>query len=101
MRIRPVIERNSYNERKIYEWPSYSAGKMQTNSVLSAIKDAFIDNMPVVIWAAFCTLFQFVLCQTGGVPDLKTEELIYCVSLANVPGSAWLQSLTPILTMAV
>lgn len=25
------------------------AGKMQTNSVLSAVKDAFIDNMPVVI----------------------------------------------------
>ena len=24
VRIRPVIERNSYNERKIYEWPSYS-----------------------------------------------------------------------------
>ncbi len=33
------------------------AGKMQTNVVLSAIKDAFIDNMPVVIWGAFCTLF--------------------------------------------
>lgn len=25
------------------------AGKMQSNSVLSAIKDAFIDNMPIVI----------------------------------------------------
>ena len=37
------------------------AGKMQSNVVLSAIKDAFIDNMPVVIWGAFCTLFQVLL----------------------------------------
>ena len=76
------------------------AGKMQSNSVLSAIKDSFVDNMPVVIWGAFCTLFQFVLCQTGGVPDPKTGELIYYVSLANVPGFAWLESLTPIFTTA-
>ena len=76
------------------------AGKMQSNTVLSAVKDAFIDNMPVVIWGAFCTLFQFVLCQTGGVPDPKTGELIYYISLANVPGFAWLESLTPIFTTA-
>ena len=76
------------------------AGKMQSNVVLSAIKDAFIDNMPVVIWGAFCTLFQFVLCQVGGVPDPKTGELIYYISLANVPGFAWLQTLTPIFTTA-
>ena len=76
------------------------AGKMQSNVVLSAIKDAFIDNMPVVIWGAFCTLFQFVLCQTGGVPDPKTGEMIYYISLANVPGFAWLQTLTPIFTTA-
>ena len=76
------------------------AGKMQSNVVLSAIKDAFIDNMPVVIWGAFCTLFQFVLCQVGGVPDPKTGELIYYISLANVPGFAWLESLTPIFTTA-
>ncbi len=76
------------------------AGKMQSNSVLSAIKDSFVDNMPVVIWGAFCTLFQFVLCQTGGVPDPKTGELIYYVSLANVPGFGWLHSLNPIFTTA-
>ena len=76
------------------------AGKMQSNSVLSAVKDALVDNMPVVIWGAFCTLFQFVLCQVGGVPDPKTGELIYYVSLANVPGFAWLHSLNPIFTTA-
>ena len=76
------------------------AGKMQSNTVLSAVKDSFIDNMPVVIWGAFCTLFQFVLCQTGGVPDPKTGEMIYYISLANVPGFAWLESLTPIFTTA-
>ena len=76
------------------------AGKMQTNSVLSAIKDSFIDNMPVVIWGAFCTLIQFVICQTGGVTDPKTGDMIYYISLANVPGFAWLNSLTPIFTTA-
>ena len=76
------------------------AGKMQSNSVLSAVRDAFVDNMPVVIWGAFCTLFQYVLCQVGGVPDPKTGELIYYVSLANVPGFGWLHSLNPIFTTA-
>ena len=76
------------------------AGKMQSNKVLSAIKDAFIDNMPVVILGAFTTLFQFVLCQQGGVTNPKTGELIYYVSLANVPGFGWLTKLTPIFTTA-
>ena len=76
------------------------AGKMQSNSVLSAVRDAFVDNMPVVMWGAFCTLFQYVLCQVGGVPDPKTGELIYYVSLANVPGFGWLHSLNPIFTTA-
>lgn len=76
------------------------AGKMQQNAVLSAIKDAFIDNMPVVIWGAFCTLIQYVVCQTGGVTDPKTGELIYYISLANVPGLSFLESLTPIFTTA-
>ena len=62
-------ERNSKMKEKLMNGLLTIAGKMQTNSVLSAVKDAFIDNMPVVIWGAFCTLFQFVLCQTGGVPD--------------------------------
>ena len=76
------------------------AGKMQSNKVLSAIKDGFIDNMPVVILGAFTTLFQFVLCQQGGVTNPKTGELIYYVSLANVPGFSWLTKLTPIFTTA-
>ena len=66
------------------------AGKMQSNSVLSAIKDSFVDNMPVVIWGAFCTLIQFVVC---------THADGY-ISLANVPGLTWLENLTPIFTTA-
>jgi PTS system cellobiose-specific IIC component len=66
------------------------AGKMQANPVLSAIKDAFIDNMPIVIMGAFCTLFQFVVC---------THADGY-ISLANIPGMDWLTALTPIFTCA-
>ena len=76
------------------------AGKMQQNAVLSAIKDAFIDNMPIVVWGAFCTLIQYVVCQTGGVTDPKSGELIYYISLANVPGLSFLEKLTPIFTTA-
>ena len=61
------------------------AGKMQSNKVLSAIKDAFVDNMPVVIMGAFCTLFQFILSATAAQG--------YKISLANVPGFGWLSSL--------
>ena len=61
------------------------AGKMQSNKVLSAIKDSFIDNMPVVIMGAFCTLFQFILSATA--------EQGYTISLANVPGFHWLAGL--------
>ena len=93
-------ERDSKMKEKFMNGLLTLAGKMQSNSVLSAVKDAFVDNMPVVIWGAFCTLFQFVLCQVGGVPDPKTGELIYYVSLANVPGFAWLHSLNPIFTTA-
>ncbi len=66
------------------------AGKMQSNRVLSAIKDGFIDNMPVVIMGSFCTLFQFIIC---------TKAPGY-ISLANVPGMDWLVALTPIFTTA-
>ena len=99
-KMNPPKERNSKMKEKFMNGLLTLAGKMQSNSVLSAIKDSFVDNMPVVIWGAFCTLFQFVLCQTGGVPDPKTGELIYYVSLANVPGFAWLHSLNPIFTTA-
>lgn len=66
------------------------AGKMQSNKVLSAIKDSFIDNMPVVIMGSFCTLFQFTVSITD--PGY--------ISLAKVPGMGWLEALTPIWTTA-
>jgi PTS system cellobiose-specific IIC component len=66
------------------------AGKMQANPVLSAIKDAFIDNMPIVIMGAFCVLIQFIVC---------THADGY-ISLANIPGMDWLTVLTPIFTTA-
>ena len=69
------------------------AGKMQTNSVLSAIKDGFIDNMPVVIVGAFCTLLQWVVFHH----DDPSADVQY-LSLANVNGLAWLENLTPIVT---
>lgn len=69
------------------------AGKMQSNRVLSAIKDAFIDNMPVVIVGAFCTLFQWVVFHHDD-PSASVQYL----SLANVPGLYWLENLTPIVT---
>jgi PTS system cellobiose-specific IIC component len=61
------------------------AGKMQSNKILGSIKDAFIDNMPVVIMGAFTTLFQFVLSATAAQG--------YQISLANVPGFGWLANL--------
>jgi len=66
------------------------AGKMQSNPVLSAIKDGFIDIMPVTIMGSFCTLFQFII---------STHAEGY-ISLANVPGFAWLEALTPIWSTA-
>lgn len=66
------------------------AGKMQANKVLNAIKDSFIDNMPVVIMGSFCVLFQFTICTTADG----------YISLARVPGMSWLSKLTPIFTTA-
>ena len=52
-----ISERDIYNmKEKFMNGLLTLAGKMQSNTVLSAIKDSFIDNMPVVIWGAFCTL---------------------------------------------
>lgn len=66
------------------------AGKMQSNKVLSAIKDGFIDNMPIIIMGSFCTLFQWVITTTN--PGYA--------SLANINGMAWLHVLEPIFTTA-
>ncbi len=71
------------------------AGKMQTNSVLSAIKDGFIDNMPITIVGAFCTLFQWVVFHY----DAPGSTVTY-LSVANIPGLSWLSNLTPIVTTA-
>lgn len=82
------------------------AGKMSSNSVLSAIKDAFIDNMPVVIVGAFCTLFTWVISTVGGVSNGQGGIIKY-ISLANVGavqaadgswtgGLSFLQNLAPI-----
>ena len=69
------------------------AGKMQSNKVLSSIKDSFIDNMPVVIMGSFATLFQFILSAT------KAQG--YDISLANVPGFGWLANLWSVLSATV
>ena len=71
------------------------AGKLQSNKVLSAIKDGFIDNMPVVIVGAFCTLFQWVVFHY----DPPGSAVTY-LSIANIPGLSFLESLTPIVTTA-
>jgi PTS system cellobiose-specific IIC component len=68
------------------------AGKMQSNPVLSAIKDGFIDIMPVTIMGSFCTLFQFVVS--------ATKANGYDISLANVPGLGWLANLNPVWSTA-
>ena len=42
-------ERNSKMKEKFMNGLLTLAGKMQSNSVLSAIKDSFVDNMPVPV----------------------------------------------------
>ena len=71
------------------------AGKLQSNKVLSAIKDGFVDNMPIVIVGAFCTLFQWVVFHY----DPPGSSVTY-MSVANIPGLSFLENLTPIVTTA-
>jgi len=66
------------------------AGKMQSNRWLGCIRDAFTQEMPIIIIGSFCTLFANVVCNT--TPGY--------MSLANLPGMAWLGSLKPIFTAA-
>ena len=66
------------------------AGKLQSNRYMAAIKDAFTDLMPIVIIGSFCTLFSNVICSTADG----------YLSLANVPGLAFLSKLNPIFTAA-
>lgn len=66
------------------------ASKVSNNRLLSCIRNAFTDLMPVIIIGSFCTLFSNVVCNT--TPGY--------MSLANVPGLAWLGTLRPLFTAA-
>ncbi len=66
------------------------AGKLQANRFMNAIKNGFTDLMPVIITGSFCTLFANVICSVN--PGY--------LSVANLPGMAWLNKLTPIFTAA-
>lgn len=66
------------------------ASKVSNNRILSCIRNAFTDLMPVIIIGSFCTLFANVVCNT--TPGY--------MSLANVPGLAWLGTLKPLFTAA-
>ena len=66
------------------------ASKVSNNRLLSCIRDAFTDLMPVIIIGSFCTLFSNVVCNT--TPGY--------MSLANVPGFAWLGMFKPLFVAA-
>ncbi len=66
------------------------ATKIQGQRHISAIKNGFTNLMPIIIVGSVCTLLSNVVCNT-------TEGY---VSLANLPGMAWLGSLKPIFDAA-
>ena len=66
------------------------AGKLQANRFMSSIKNGFTDLMPVIITGSFCTLISNVVLSVN--PGY--------LSVANIPGMAWLNVLTPIFTAA-
>lgn len=66
------------------------ASKISNQRHMSAIKNAFTALLPIIIAGAFCTLFSNVVCST------TTQG----ISLAKVPGMAWLEMLTPMFTAA-
>ena len=66
------------------------AAKIGNNRTMTCIKNAFTDLMPIIIAGSFCTLFSNVICNT--TPGY--------VSLANVPGFAWLGALKPLFDAA-
>lgn len=66
------------------------ASKVSNNRILSCIRNAFTDLMPVIIIGSFCTLFANVVCNT--TPGY--------MSVANIPGMAWLGALKPLFTAA-
>ena len=66
------------------------AAKIGNNRIMTCIKNAFTDLMPIIIAGSFCTLFSNVICNT--TPGY--------VSLANVPGFSWLGALKPLFDAA-
>jgi PTS system cellobiose-specific IIC component len=66
------------------------ATKIQGQRHINAIKNGFTNLLPIIIVGSLCTLLSNVVCNT-------TEG---CVSLANLPGMAWLGSLRPIFDAA-
>ena len=66
------------------------ANKISSQKHMSAIKNAFSTLMPVIITGAFCTLVTNVVCSTTTAG----------ISLAKVPGFAWLELLSPIFNAA-
>ena len=66
------------------------ASKIGNNRIMTCIRDAFTDLMPLIIAGSFCTLFSNVICNT--TPGY--------VSLANVPGLSWLGVLKPLFDAA-
>ena len=63
---------------------------LQNQRHFAAIKNAFSGLLPIIIVGSFCTLISNVVCNTN--PGY--------LSLANVPGMAWLGSLSPMFTAA-
>lgn len=63
---------------------------LQTNRFMSAIKNAFTALLPIIIGGAFCTLILNV-----GLSTTTTG-----LSLAKLPGMAWLSGLTPMFNAA-
>lgn len=66
------------------------ASKITNQRHMTAIKNAFTALLPIIITGAFCTLFSNVVCST------TTQG----ISLAKLPGMAWLEGLTEMFTAA-
>ena len=66
------------------------AAKLSSQRHLQAIRNGFSSLLPVVVTGAFCTLISNVVC------NVKPGY----ISLANLPGMAWLGGLNPVFTAA-
>ncbi len=66
------------------------ASKISGQRHMTAIKNAFTAMLPIIITGAFCTLATNVVCSTTTTG----------ISLAKLPGMAWLENLTDMFTAA-